>query len=188
MENITPRQRELLERIEEADADLLVHWDETRGVAASIRGRLTSGGGEESLVAFLEEFGSLFGLAESPMEFMNLRNRDPDDELGWTHLLYQHYVPVSGLGKLEVYGAKIAGHINGEGALVEVQSSLWRDLHVEGPVNIDRAILADVVRRQISELDGYDRLLEEVAPEQPDFPLTAAPRMVGAPSAPSMTR
>lgn len=178
MDNITSGQRELLERIEEADADLLVHWDETRGVAASIRGRLTAGGGEEALVAFLEEFGPIFGLAESSMEFLTLLSRDPDEELGWTRLLYQHFVPVSGLGRVEVYGSKIAGHINAEGALDEVQSSLWRDLRVEGEVNIDRAILADVLRRQISELDGYDRLLEEVAPDQKDFPLTAAPRMV----------
>ena len=64
MKNITPEQKELLDRLYARDPDLEIEWDDVRGVAASIRGHLglqpsMEPGGK--LQAFLEKFGPLVG-------------------------------------------------------------------------------------------------------------------------------
>ena len=40
MRNVTEKQRELVARLRAIDPELVVRWDETRGVAGSIRGKL----------------------------------------------------------------------------------------------------------------------------------------------------
>ena len=73
MKNITPQQEKLLNSLKSLDPRLIVHWDEARGVASSIRGSLIKKeeiktNPEESFEMFLKEFGALFGPTDLSIE------------------------------------------------------------------------------------------------------------------------
>ena len=129
MRRITSQQQALLDAIKRTFGDIELHWDEERGVASSLRGRLVPASAQDVdaiFRKFLEEYGPLFGPADVVSHLRLLRNRT--DDLGWRHLEYQmtHPAPKTSPNpgeELEVWGAKIAAHFDAGGQLIEVQSS-----------------------------------------------------------------
>lgn len=190
MRNITDRQRELVARLRAIDPELVVRWNETRGVAGSVRGKLwpgTEGQGpdiakaspEAALDEFLSVYGALFGPPDLSMKSLRTL-RSKQDDIGWRHLVLLHRLPQKGKKKaLEVYGAKLAAHFDQEGTLIEAQSSLWRDIRIDAEVRITSEELRDLVLRNIENIQGFAELRERMKKEEEkDFPLTDAPHLV----------
>jgi Zn-dependent metalloprotease len=184
MRNITPAQRQLLGELRERDQALRVTWDDLRGVAASVRGRLSSRPQADPVGHFEEfvtRFGALFGVAGRD-ELRGPRQRA--DDLQWTHLEFQHVVRsgVAGdneFGTIEVYGSKLAAHLEPDGTLRQVQSSCWRDIDIPDaiPIAIDPEELRLRVLREIVRAPGYQALRRATEREE-DFPLMQRPRLV----------
>ncbi|MEK7753759.1 MAG: M4 family metallopeptidase [Acidobacteriota bacterium] len=185
MTNITPEQEKLLSHLRQRDVELEVHWDEVRGVAGSVRGRLepappaaARATPQQRMRGFLRQYGALFGPPGLPPEALVLL-RTSTDELGWTHLVYQHTVQVPGQRKpIEVYGAKLAAHFDGQGALIEVQSSLWRDLRVTAKVRVTAAGLRALQSKRLQGVQGYAALCDRLERQEKLLPLTDPPRLV----------
>jgi len=179
MENITQEQKDLLEQLQTVDAAVEVHWDEVRGVASSIRGKVGTDApidAKGKLETFLKGFGALLGPSDLPPEGLRLLRRKKDD-LGWEHLVFQHMVA----GETEVYGAKLAAHFDAGGALVEVQSSLWRDIKVEAGPRVDPEKLCEILRKRIENVPGFDALRQREEEQEELFPMTDPPRLVAYP-------
>ncbi len=179
MENITHEQRALLERLSDADPDVEIRWDDERGVASSIRGRLgvsDSTEPEAVAVAFLDVYGPLVGPADLPRGLQLLRAER--DDIGWDHLIYAYSVG----DEIEVFGAKLAVHASGDRSVIDVESNLWRDLP---PLELDPTVSVQALRerlvRGLESLPGYTEL-REAEGDQPDFPLTGPPRLVVYPA------
>lgn len=190
MRNTTEKQRELVARLRAIDLELVVRWDETRGVAGSIRGKLwasTEGQGpgaaeaspETVLDRFLLAYGALFGPPDLSMKSLHTV-RSKKDDIGWSHLVLLHRLPKEDKREaLEVYGAKVAAHFDQTGRLTEVQSSLWRDIRVEAEVRINPKQVRDLVLRNIENIHGFAELRERMKKEkEKDFPLTDPPHLV----------
>jgi Zn-dependent metalloprotease len=195
MRNITEKQRELIAKLREIDPELVVRWDETRGVAGSIRGKLwlgTEGQGpgageanpEAVLDGFLSVYGALFGPTDLSMNsFKKLRSKN--DDIGWTHLVFMHILQqedIIGASRregLEVYGAKLAAHFDQASMLTEVQSSLWRDINIDVDVRINPGELVNLAIQKIENLQGFAELRKRMEKEdEKDFPLTDPPHLV----------
>lgn len=190
MRNITEKQRELVEQLRAIDTELLIRWDETRGVAGSVHGKLWAPTGGEgpvgaesnpkvSLDGFLATYGALLGPPDLSMKSLQMV-RSKKDDIGWTHLVLVHRLPQKGKREtLEVYGAKIAAHFDQAGKLTEVQSSLWRDIHIKPEVHVTPDKLRELVLRKIENLQGFAELKERMKKEEEkDFPLTDRPHLV----------
>jgi Zn-dependent metalloprotease len=176
MENITQEQRDLLAELQTVDAAVTVHWDEVRGVASSIRGKMGMDAVPapgERLDAFLKQYGALLGPPDLPEGLRLLRRKQ--DDLDWEHLVFQYMVA----GETEVYGAKLAAHFDADGVLVEVQSSLWRDIQVDAEPEIEPGQLRDILLTRIQGVQGFDRIRDTAAVDaESDFPMTDPPRLV----------
>jgi len=190
MRNITRKQRELVDRLQAIDPELIVRWDETRGVAGSIRGKLSVGtegqtpdAAEPNLEAafdrFLSVYGALFGPPDLSMKSLQTL-RSKKDDIGWRHLVLLHRLPQGEKKEaLEVYGAKIAAHFDQAGRLTEVQSSLWRDIRVDAEIRVTPKEVRDLVLQKIENLQGFAELRERMKKaEEEDFPLTDPPHLV----------
>ena len=87
MQNITSEQKELLDRLRDRDPELMVEWDELRGVAASLRGKLAQPSdempdAEKTASEFLDEYVALFGPEDLQDMLRPLSKRK--DDLDWT--------------------------------------------------------------------------------------------------------
>jgi Zn-dependent metalloprotease len=178
VENITQEQQNLLDQLQALDAAVDVQWDKVRGVASSIRGTIGPGidaaiDAEDRTGTFLQAYGPLVGPADLP-EGLELLRRKTDD-LGWEHLVYAYQVG----DKVELYGAKLAAHYDADGALVEVQSSLWRDVQVDAEPEIGPDQLGEILLKRIEAIQGIDRVRGAGALDaEVDFPMTDVPRLV----------
>ena len=178
MENITQEQQNLLDQLTALDAAVEVRWDEARGVASSIRGEIGPGidaaiDANDKTGSFIGAYGPLLGPADLPQGLELLRRRS--DELGWEHLVYAYSV---GDG-VEVYGAKLAAHYDADGTLVEVQSSLWRDVEVDTEPEIGPDELGEILLKRIEDVQGFDAVRDvEALDAEEGFPMTDAPRLV----------
>jgi Zn-dependent metalloprotease len=174
VENITPKQKELLDELYARDPTLEIEWDDVRGVAASIHGHLGLEPGpepEEKLWIFLESFGLLVGPPGLP-DGLKLQ-RQMSDELGWVHLVYTY-----SRGDIELYGAKLAIHVSPDGKLLEIDSGLWRDVDVDLTPQIDRGRVEEILVERIAPIAGFDLLRRQAAKCEQPFPLTDPPRLV----------
>ena len=176
MNNITPLQRQLLERLQVIDPEVAIQWDETRGVAGSIRFRrrlYTSADMVERIdQSFLSEYGMLLGPQDLLQSITQLRSYE--DDLQWLHLIYAFMVRQ----EFELYGSKIAAHFDSDGLLVEIQSSLWRDIQVELTPKITRDQLYEILLKRISGIEGFDDVRSRVMEKEKDFPILDEPRLV----------
>jgi Zn-dependent metalloprotease len=156
MDNITPAQQALLEQLRALDPALRLRWSEARGAASSVRGRLAQLSGS-TLQDFLNVYGPLFGLPDPVRSLKLLRERT--DDLGWKHVEYQqiHRAQLAWwqTKTVEVYGARLAAHIQPDGTLVEVQSSCWPDVRLDA-------------RRRVSAYK-LRRILTQAIADHPDF-------------------
>ncbi|MBN1136217.1 MAG: M4 family metallopeptidase [Anaerolineae bacterium] len=174
MENITPEQRELLELLYQRDPEAEIEWDDVRGVAASIRGRLDIDPGlepEGKLWTFLERFGPLVGPPDLAGGLKPLRQIS--DDLGWVHLLYAYLRE-----DVELYGAKLALHIPPNSELLEVDSGLWRDVEVDLAPQIDPPKVEEILVERIAQIPGFDAFRREALKLEAPFPFTDPPRLV----------
>ena len=121
MENVTPRQQELLERIARLEAKIRIEWDDERGVAASVRGILARRSNREApartVRSYLDVWGALYGPSDLARWLRPLRPPRRDD-LGWTQVeLQQFHSPRRGAalpGRLR--GARVTGGRSGPAA------------------------------------------------------------------------
>jgi Zn-dependent metalloprotease len=190
MRNITKKQKELIDQLRAIDPELIVRWDDTRGVAGSIRGKLwigKEGTGspaekmipEAELQEFLSVYGALLGPPDLSMKSLQML-RSKKDDIGWWHLILLYRLSQEKKkDALEVYGAKVAAHFDQAGRLTEVQSSLWRDIRVEAEVRVTPKEVRDLVLQKIENIKGFAELRELMKKEQEeDFPLTDPPHLV----------
>lgn len=190
MKNINDKQRTVLEALRALDPDVVVRWDEVRGVVGSARGKLQPApkksaraaepSPERRLRDFLGKYGPLFGPPELPAGSLRAL-RPKRDDLGWTHVFLQHVVRQEGQKEgqaIEVYGAKIAGHLDAQGALAEVQSSLWRDIRVEAELRVTPEELRALQMKRLGSVQGFADLRERLSKREKLFPLTDPPRLV----------
>ena len=184
LKNILPTQLELLSKLKEKDPALVVEWDDVKGVFSLIRGNLFNASVERlesSIKKFLDEYAELFGPKKLSSMLKLLSNRS--DDLGWTHLDYQLFIPVKTgrekILKVELYGSKLAAHFDNEGNLKMVQSSCWREIEFEyrRPITIKQ--LREILVSEIKKIPGYTEL-ERSMKEQKEkqFPLMQEPRLV----------
>jgi Zn-dependent metalloprotease len=191
MVNITPKQEKLVSQLRTRDPVLVVLWDEVRGVASVVRGKLQPASekkGEEgaefmtekTLRRFLQEYGALFGPSDLPPAALKTL-RQKKDNLGWTHSILQHMIQRGSKEKketIEVYGAKLAAHFDVQGTLVEVQSSLWRDIRVDAEVRVTLEELRELQSKRLAGIQGFVELQERLEKTEKYFPLTDRPRLV----------
>ena len=178
MENITTEQRALLDELQAMDDALEVEWDDIRGIAASIHGQIGPSApmdAEGQVAAFLESFGPLVGPPDLPHGLQVLQ-RERDD-LEWEHLVYAYLVD----GEIELYGARLVAHLDAEGALVDIESSLFRELDVDTGANVAPNEVGHLLRRRIEGLAGFRALRDSLEAGEPDFPATDPPRPVVMP-------
>ncbi len=196
MRNITESQPILLGQLQDSDPELNVQWDEVRGVASSIRGRLTAppaveptnlrAFAEPNIQAFLETYGELLGPPNITRSLRLLRSRT--DDLGWVHLEFQQYYYLDGEqptareliqdDAIEVYGSKLAAHFKSDGTLIEVQSSCWRDIRVDEDIRINPQQLRIVLLERLEQVQGFSELRTRLEEREENFPLTDPPRLV----------
>lgn len=188
VKNITARQEALLGGLRALDPGLRLRWDEVRGVAGSVRGKLAAeAAGDRSAKsaaeAFLAVHGELFGPVDMTRTLKLLRQRT--DDLGWTHLEYQqfHPLPPVWLGRrlapLEVYGAKLVTHLAPDGTVTEVQSSCWRDITVAFRARLTARGLRDSLLREAEGIQGFQSLQRQMQErKEENFPLMQRPRLV----------
>lgn len=185
MQNITSDQVRLLENLRKLDPDLKVRWDEGRGTAAFVRGKLAPPAAKKAAAGstierFLEEYGELFGPPSLPAALVILRDRS--DDLGWRHIEYQHFHTIRRFlrrQRLEVYGSRLAVHIDPHGALTEVQSSCWREISLEARVRISARDLRFILNGLIEDKPGYPELKRALLDrKQSDFPVMMTPQLV----------
>lgn len=187
MENITPTQSSLLEKLREADPELIFDWNETNGIASFVRGKLYKPDlpkrEPETLIrGFLSKFGELFG-PPNILENLTLL-RTLKDDLGWSHLEFQQNISLSGLGKgqkrtVDVYGSKLAAHFMSDLALVEVQSSCWREITVENGLKISSKKVRDIMLNSISNISGFRKLEQLMLKgQEKTFPIMQKPALV----------
>ena len=152
MDNITPAQLALLEQLRAVDPNIRVRWNEARGAASSIRGRLAQLS-DSTLQDFLDIYGPLFGLPSSTGSLKLLRERT--DDLGWRHVEFQqiHRARLTWwqTRTVEVYGGRLAAHIQRDGTLIEVQSSCWSPVRVEARKKVTAWKLHRILRRAIAD-------------------------------------
>jgi Zn-dependent metalloprotease len=184
MRRITPRQEALLAAVSSAFAGVNVHWDEERGVASSLRGPLVGGDIKDADAVFrkfLDVYGELFGPPGLTSRLHLLRDRT--DDIGWRHLEYQmtHPAPTGSAdpGKeLEVWGARIAGHFNASGELVEVQSSCRHEVQETAGPTLDVKALRESLFRAAETAPGFASLAARVRERgEESFPVMQQPRM-----------
>jgi hypothetical protein len=184
--NLTSRQRDLLGAFREAVVPLTLRWDDARGVARSARGPLARRTGaatpEQTVQTFRERFGDLFEPRGQGRALRLLRSRQ--DSRGWTHFEFQQTYDGGQEGQssgpaLDVYGARLAAHVERDGTLAAVQSSCWRDVEVAATPRLHPSTVRDLLRRAAEEAPGY-RELEELMRkrEERGFPVVETPRLV----------
>jgi Zn-dependent metalloprotease len=185
MDNVTAEQDALLDELRARDPDLTLAWDEHRGVAASVRGRLSRRprrGRERpataTVDAFLGKYAPLFGPPDLVSSLRPLRSRS--DDLGWTHVEYQHvHAPEGGPQEIEIYGSKLVAHVEPGGSLVEVQSSCWREPPAPPEPRVTRRELRRLLEEPIAGISGYGELEKRLREQgEEEFPVMQAPRLV----------
>lgn len=198
----TARQLELLGELQQRDPELVSRYDPGRGVYAMVRGALTrprkeGAEDEDALQKFLDRYGELFGPPTISRTTRLLRNRR--DNLGWRHLELQQYTapttaegrpsrsrtPANGdgeAGRLEVYASKLVAHFNADGALVEIQSSCWRDIPSLPKAKIGPKQVQELLAANARRSPGYDELARQMRERKEEqFPVMQPPRQVAYP-------
>jgi len=79
---------------------------------------------------------------------------------------------------MDVYGAKIAAHIDDKGVLIEVQSSLWRDIKVDNDIRVNPRELTKIVIEKLRNVLGSAEILDKLEKREKYFPFTCQPRLV----------
>jgi Zn-dependent metalloprotease len=190
MQNIIPSQEILLQQLQDLDIELMVEWDEARGVASFVRGRLTpeitqSGAGtpEGTLQGFLKKYGELFGPKDINNKIKLLRIRK--DDLGYNHLEFQQMHPIGkgknkqAVEKVEVYASKLVAHFMADGSLTEVQSSCWREIELAAEVRLTIKDLQEVLTNKAANAPGFRELqLQMQKNKEKTFPVMQEPRLV----------
>lgn len=186
MKNITSTQLALIEQLRAIDPKLRIRWNEARGAAASIRGRLghisvLDNRRASSLQKFLHTYGVLFGLPDPGTSLKLLRERT--DDLGWKHLEFQQIEKVQltwwQTQTIEVYDARLAVHIQADGTLIEVQSSCWADIHLEARKKVSVSGLRNILTRAIADHPDFKELNRHmIRRKQLSFPMMISPQIV----------
>ena len=182
VKNVTVEQLDLIETLRENVPGITVYWDNVRGVASSIRGDLWKLVEEKKepkdiLTAFLKIYSPLFGPRGFFPENAKLL-RERRDELEFEHIFYLQTHPLMELKKeLEVYGSKLAAHIDEHKRLIEVQSSFWRDVKVERKIEVAREEVGRRMLELLEPLKGFSDI-QKSERENKDFPLTDEPHLV----------
>jgi Zn-dependent metalloprotease len=179
MNRLTERQGLLLGSLRQRDAELVVHWDDVRGIAADTRGKLggaEAGDDARMVLGSVEEWLELFGVADAERELRPLHVQT--DELGWRHYEFQQ-VATRPKG-LDVYGAKLAVRVNGEGLVYNVQSSCWPNARASDKPQIT---VNDVRDRLAARLEGVPGHLGRSEDKDRDdfYPLAQEPALVVLP-------
>lgn len=189
MTNITPEQQQLVNQLRSRASIRDLVWDDVRGVASYVRGELDAAREregkkttpallEQRLRKFLERYRALFGPTQLPTDALTLL-QEKTDELGWHHLVLQHTIRVQTRRQpVEVYGAKLAAHFNAAGTLVEVQSSLWRDIRVATKVRVSARQVCALQLKRLEGVSGFSALRDRLQKIEKLFPLTDTPRLV----------
>lgn len=189
-------QRDLVGQLEAVTDNFIHDFDPGRGVLAFARadnlvtavpGAAQNASHGQVLEAFLRRYPGLFGGDDLVQTLRPQAQRS--DDLGFTHMTYQQYLPVAGTHTsethaveregIEVYGSKLAAHFAPGGRLVEVQSSCQVDLAPANTIRVTVANLRTAVRAAIAKVPQY-RELQARSKEREEalFPLLQEPRIV----------
>jgi Zn-dependent metalloprotease len=148
MENINKLQRKTLERLMKRDKGASVRWNDDRGVASVLRGRLVppsrvrkhlKNNPEAVLKAFLEELGPLVGPKDSidSMRFVTAKEAKGD----------QVRIRAMQVAKgIPIHGASLVLHADAERGVFRAQSGGYRDIKV--PPLKYRGKRVDVAQRE----------------------------------------
>src|SRR4030095_3076641 len=165
-------------------------WDELRGVLSFVRGTILfkahtavtrEGTHETTLAKFLSQYGTLFG-PDQIMRYLRLA-RNKRDDIGMTHLMYQHFMIDSEHPKrkcpIEVYGSKLAAHFSRDGDLVEIQSSCYPSLLVTNEIKVTTSELQKQLLKDLNGMNAFRLLRNEMKKRNEKlFPLMQQPRIV----------
>jgi Zn-dependent metalloprotease len=134
MKNISKIQGELLEKLRSQLPELIVRWNEERGVASLLQGYLIPSQRikepDEILYAVLSEYGVLVG----PQDVLkNHRSTGVRPAKKGGHCARAHQL----FKGLPVYGATVLAFANEERGVYRVQSSFWREVKVTAEQELD---------------------------------------------------
>jgi Zn-dependent metalloprotease len=199
--DMSTNQQDLVGQLEAVTQNLSHDFDPGRGVlafaraddlAGAVPGATANASHHTVLGAFLRRYPGLFGPDELTNTLRPVRERS--DELGYTHLTYQQYLPIRGDSEthvenveatavahtgIEVYGSKLAAHFAPGARLVEVQSSCQMDLTPANKIATTVADLRTATRTAIAKAPRFRELQARAKQrEEPLFPLLQEPRIV----------
>lgn len=168
MDNITKNQLTIIDTLG-VQGLTSVAWSEDRGVAAYARGTFGNMGTAPlpQVLNFLKEFGDVFGPTGFIEGLRHIRTRS--DSLGWQHFEFQQTYQIASdpdtpnsapPRPLDVYGGILIAHVDATTALVEIQSSCWRDVFVIPQPTIDGAELRSRLRSDFINAPGLGRLFD----------------------------
>ncbi len=191
MANMSPLQERLLGQLQRGDRTFFVRWDELRGIASVVRGRLMVAGDAErppdTVKRFLSAFGALFGPPEILRVLRLLRSRT--DDQGRTHLEYQQEYRLGRPASkrpapkrspaLAVYGAKLAAHVAADGTPYEIQSNCWPVIDVRARARISNRSLQTSLTRDAAAAENFQEIRSQMRRRgEKNFPIMRAPRKV----------
>ena len=158
MENISDRQRQLLDCLREEMPDLTYRWNEERGVASLMEGNLlpwrqdpgraqkAEAGRQEDMVeglamAFLDKYGILVGPEDVKSGISGLSYKR-DWKKGGFQIRMGQVFPFPGKEALPVFDAVLLIFVDRERNVYRAQSSFWRDVRLSGVQTISRENLS----------------------------------------------
>ena len=172
----------VLDPLRSIDRGVIIRTDTTRGVVTSVRGALgppTPDASPESTVhGFLGTYGDAFG-PRPLLDWLKPLTALRDHE-GWTKVELQQIVKGVLAGTVfDVYGAKVVGHVNPDGALIEIQSSCWRTVPAPAKPRITAAALQRSLATRARRAPGFAQLERSLRKQNArSFPVMQPARLV----------
>lgn len=162
MDNVTRRQRELLDRLMERDKSVAIRWNDDRGTASVVRGQLLEAerirddlqsNPEAALKVFLEELGPLVGPEDSVDAMRFIRAAVVKGN--------QVRIRAMQLAKgIPIHGATLVLYGDAERGIFRAQSGGYRDVEVplleEGGRPVDIKEREQGLRQRLLRLLGAD--------------------------------
>ena len=181
MEAINEDQRQVLDELESQVPDLEVRWNDERGVASLLEGKLLPWDQERGpkgiVSAILDRYGLLLGPPDV-VEGHRVTGIGQDAKTGGYRARAGQIV-----NDLPVYGATLLVFADEERGVYRVQSSFWREVRVTAERELDEDDLRRRLLERLRRDKGAAAFEDGWREEQPDawsrehFPLTGYPTL-----------
>jgi Zn-dependent metalloprotease len=172
----------VLDPIRSIDDRVIIRTDPTRAVVTSVRGALGAPAPGDSPDSTVHSFLGTYGDAFGPTPLLDWLKPLPTvrDHQGWTKVEFQQIVKSAPSGEVfDVYGAKVFGHVNADGGLIEIQSSCWRTVPPPTKPRITASALQRSLTARARNAPGFAKLERSLRKQNArSFPVMQPARLV----------